>query len=134
MPTFKDSQELNRVLLALWEAIKADPQISVPLLQSKITVSFIYKEPDSKLTVDCSDGRDMKIYVGETDFKALVEMSMKSDLAHNFWLGEVNIPLAIISGKIVSRGPVNKVLAVLPVIKPAFNFYPVIYQRKKNED
>ena len=130
MPAFKNSDQLNKVLLSLWDAIKADPDISKQLLQSKLTISFNYRDPDSKITLDCSDGKELKVYVGETDFKPLVEMYMKSDLAHEFWLGKVNIPLAIISGKIVSKGPVNKALSLLPVIKPAFKIYPPIYQNK----
>ena len=71
----------------------------------------------------------MKTYVGNIDLKSVVEMSMKSDLAHNFWLGKVNIPLALMSGKIASKGPVHKALALLPAIQPAFNFYPSIYTK-----
>ncbi len=134
MAAFKNTEDLNRVMLALWDAIKADESMSKQLLQSKLTISFIYYEPYSKLTVDCSDGEQLKVYVGETNFKPVVEMSMKSDLAHNFWLGQVNIPLALISGKIVAKGPANKALALLPVIKPAFNIYPIIYQEKIIEE
>ena len=134
MATFKNTEELNKVLLALWERIKSEPEISVPLLKAKISIAFIYREPESILTIDCSDSLEMKVYVGKTNFKPTVVMSMKSDLAHNFWYGKVNIPLAIISGKIVSRGPVNQALALLPVIKPAFNFYPDIYFANKSED
>lgn len=128
MPVFKNAEDLNRVMLALWDAIKADKSMSSQLLRSKLTVSFVYREPDSRLTLDCSDGEQLKVYIGETDFKPAVEMAMKSDLAHDFWLGKVNIPLALISGKISSKGPVNLALALLPVIKPAFKIYPAIYQ------
>ncbi len=128
MPVFKNAEDLNRVMFALWDAIKADKSMSSQLLRSKLTISFIYREPDSRLTLDCSDGEQLKVYIGETNFKPAVEMFMKSDLAHDFWLGKVNIPLALISGKISSKGPVNVALALLPVIKPAFKIYPAIYQ------
>jgi hypothetical protein len=130
MPAFNNTEDLNRVMLALWDEIRADETIAKQLLQSKLTISFIYKAPDGKLTLDCSDGENLKVFTGEPDFKPTVEMTMKSDLAHDFWLGKVNIPLALISGKIISKGPVNKALALLPVIKPAFNFYPEIYKNK----
>jgi hypothetical protein len=130
MPAFDNTEDLNRVMLALWDRIKADEMIAKQLLQSKLTISFIYKEPDSKITLDCSDGEQLKVFIGEPNFKPAVEMTMKSDLAHDFWLGKVNIPLAIIAGKIISKGPANKALALLPVIKPAFNFYPEIYKSK----
>ena len=68
----------------------------------------------------------------KTVVKPIVEMAMKADVAHDFWLGKVNVPFAIVSGKIMARGPVAKALQLLPVIKPAFDIYPnVISQHKK---
>jgi len=130
MAAFKTTEELNQVMLALWDAIKADKGMGPQLLQSRISISFYYREPESRLTIDCRDGQQMIVIVGDTTFKPVVEMYMKGDLAHDFWLGKVNIPLALISGKIAAKGPVNKALALLPVIKPAFGLYPSIYQSK----
>jgi hypothetical protein len=59
-------------------------------------------------------------------------MSMKADVAHEFWLGKVNVPIAILSGKIVSKGPTPQALALLPVVKPAYAIYPAVYQSIKN--
>jgi hypothetical protein len=70
----------------------------------------------------------MKISTGESDRKPMIEMFMKSNMAHEFWLGRVNVPVSILAGKIVSKGPVNKVLALLPVVKPAYAFYLDIYE------
>lgn len=128
MAAFKNSEELNRVMLALWHGIQSDAAISAQLLSSLLIISFYYREPESKITIDCSSGKEMKIYVGDTDIKPIVEMSMRADLAHDFWLGNVNVPLALISGKISCRGPVNRALALLPAIKPAFKLYPALYQ------
>jgi hypothetical protein len=124
MAVYSNTEELHRVMVDLWTAIKNDPAMSKPLLDSRLTVQFHYREPEGRLTVDCSDGQDMKISAGECTKKPNVEMFMKSDVAHEFWLGKVNVPLALIQGKIVSKGPVNKALALLPAIKPAYSLYP----------
>jgi hypothetical protein len=113
----------------LWLRIAADPDMSTKLIQSKLVSQFRYREPQGLITIDPSDGKEMKIIVGPTDLKPHVEMAMKSDVAHEFWLGKVSIPVAILSGKIVSKGPVSRALALLPVIKPAFAFYPQIYEK-----
>jgi hypothetical protein len=39
------------------------------------------------------------------------------------------VPLALIQGKIVSKGPVNKALALMPAIKPAYGLYPSVIQK-----
>jgi putative sterol carrier protein len=133
MPVFASSDELNDVMERLWESIKSDPGMSGQLLKSKMCVRFYYREPEGRLTVDCTDGQEMKITTGESDLKPDVEMFMKSDVAHDFWLGKVNVPVAILSGKIVSKGPVNKALSLLPVVKPAYTMYPEIFESAKRK-
>jgi putative sterol carrier protein len=132
MQFFANTDELHHVMNELWMRIGRDPEMLEKLLQSKLIVQFQYREPEGRVTIDCSDGKELKVAVGDQPLKPIVEMSMKADVAHEFWLGKVNVPFAIVSGKIVSRGPVNKALALLPVIKPAFDIYPnVISQFKK---
>jgi len=133
MPTFTDTNELNGVMQELWQSIKEDPEMSKQLLASGLIVCFHYREPEGRIVIDCSDGKELRISVGETDRKPIVEMFMKSDIAHDFWLGKINVPLAIISGKIVSKGPVNKALALLPAVKPAYAIYPNIYESVKKK-
>ncbi len=132
MQFFAGTDELQEVMNELWARISRDPDMSQKLLQSKLIVQFQYREPEGRVTVDCSDGQEMKVSVGKQQVKPVVEMAMKADVAHDFWLGKVNVPFAIVSGKIMARGPVAKALALLPVIKPAFDIYPnVISQHKK---
>ncbi|CAN5252007.1 hypothetical protein BH10CYA1_BH10CYA1_09910 [soil metagenome] len=129
MPVYATTEELNATMYELWTAISQDSDMGPKLLQSKMIAQFHYREPDGRITVDCSDGIEMKIYTGECSVKPIVEMFMKSDVAHEFWLGKIGVPVAILTGKIVSKGPVNQALALLPVIKPAFEIYPDIYSK-----
>lgn len=126
MSVFADSEELLQIMTKLWQQIKADKLMSEQLVTSKLIVQFRYFEPNAVLTIDCSDGKELKIITGETDIKPTIEMSMKANLAHEFWLGKVNLPLAILTGKITSKGPTPKALALLPVIRPSYNLYPKI--------
>ncbi len=126
MPFFADSNEVKLVMEALWSKIGATPEIADPLLTSRLIVQFHYREPEGRLTVDCSDGQHMEVMWGEYEKKPVVEMFMKADVAHQFWMGKVNVPVYLISGRIVAKGPVNKALSLLPVIQPAFKLYPPI--------
>ena len=128
MAYFANSDEINKVMELLWNRIKADPDMSKKIIDTKLVVQFKYRDPEGLLTIDCSDGQQMHIIVGDTKVKPVIEMSMKADMAHEFWLGKVNVPMAIMSGKIVSKGPTPKALSLLPAIKPAYNFYPQVLQ------
>ena len=128
MSVFTSTEELHSVMEDLWNMIKDSPDMAEKLIASKLVVQFRYREPEGLMTIDCSDGKEMKIYVGHTQIKPVIEMSMKADIAHDFWLGKVNVPTALMMGKIVSRGPVPKALALLPVIKPAYVIYPKVLE------
>jgi hypothetical protein len=115
-------------MVDLWNQIKSSPDICDKLVASSLIVQFRYREPEGLITIDCGDGKELKIYSGMTDIKPHIEMSMKADIAHDFWLGKVNVPMALMMGKIVSRGPTPKALALLPVIKPAYMLYPKVLE------
>lgn len=132
MPYFIDTNELGMVMEELWTAISLEPTVATPLKKSKLVIRFHYRDPDGRLTVDCSDGEAMKVLWGECNTRPVVEMFMKSDVAHQFWMGKVNVPVYLLSGKIMAKGPVNKALALLPVIKPAFGLYPNVIKKTIN--
>jgi hypothetical protein len=48
---------------------------------------------------------------------------MDADTAHRFWLGQVNITVALARGQIRARGPVAPVLRLVPLIEPAYGRY-----------
>jgi putative sterol carrier protein len=131
MPVFSDTNELYAVMHELWKQIKACPVMSQKLLKSQLIVRFHYKEPDGYITVDGSDGREIKITLGDCEAQPIVELTMKSDVAHAFWSGKENPALALLNGKMMSKGPVNKALALLPVVRPAFEMYPSIVAKLK---
>jgi hypothetical protein len=115
----------------LWSRIKADKKMADTLLKSNLIVRFHYREPDGWVTVDGSDGKELHITIGACELKPDIEMFMKSEVAHNFWLGKENPAVALLTGKIVSKGPVNRAMALLPAVRPAFSIYPSIYEGLK---
>lgn len=51
-------------------------------------------------------------------------MTMKADIAHQFWLGKVNLVAALAKGQMKAVGPIQSIIKLIPVIKPAFELYP----------
>jgi hypothetical protein len=50
-------------------------------------------------------------------------MTMDADTAHNFWLGKVNVTVALARGQMKAKGPVAKILKLLPLTKGVFPRY-----------
>ncbi|HNB25270.1 MAG TPA: SCP2 sterol-binding domain-containing protein [Candidatus Melainabacteria bacterium] len=133
MPYFTNTDELYTVMDRLWTYIKSEEEICGKLLGSKLVVRFKYKDPDGVITIDGSDGQELRFHFGDCEIEPDVEMTMKSDVAHNFWLGKEPPAVALLQGRIVSKGPVHKALALLPVIKPTFKIYPSIYEENSSK-
>jgi hypothetical protein len=53
-------------------------------------------------------------------------MTLAADTAHGFWMGNVNITSALARGEVKARGPVAKVLRLVPLVKPSFPRYEQI--------
>ena len=123
MPVFADTEALYKVMDELWKRIIVDKDISQRLLTSKLVVRFVYRDPEGLVTIDGSDGQTIKVTLAQCDTRPIVEMRMKSDFAHSFWMGRENVPMALMQGKIVSAGPVQRALALLPAVRPAFSIY-----------
>ena len=103
--------------------LASTPIVADKMMKTRLIFRLIYKEPDAVIVVDCS-GDEPSIRPGDNDTKAVITLTMKADLAHRFWFGKVNLTMAITRGKIAVRGPVAKLLRLLPVLKPSYSMYP----------
>ena len=63
-----------------------------------------------------------------------VTMEMKADTAHRFWLGKVNVTMAIARGEIKPQGPVSKILKLVPLTKPVFPRYKALLEAEGRQD
>jgi putative sterol carrier protein len=63
-----------------------------------------------------------------------VIMSMAADTAHRFWLGKVNVTVALARGQIKAKGPVAKILKLVPLMKPVFPRYEQMLEEAGRKD
>ena len=123
MSAFQSADQLKKVLGNFFELLAADPVIGPKLLESKLIIKFNYREPDASITIDISGEKAVFTY-DDAVKKPIVEMSMKADTAHKFWMGDVNLIVALARREITAKGPIPKILKLLPIIKPAYKLYP----------
>ena len=125
MPIFKDTQKMYDVLGELFETLMKDESMYQKYIDSKITIKFIIHNPEGFLWV----GNDGKIVCGEADYKPTIQMILDGDTCHKFWLQQVKLPVALAKGLIKAKGPMPKVLKLLPLLKPAYAAYPDIAKK-----
>jgi len=123
MGLFKDAETFENMLGGFFRQVAETPEVADKLLDSNLTIRFIYSDPEVILFIDCSGNR-VEVRPGDTSSKAEVEMTMSADIAHKFWFGKVNLTAALTRGQMKAKGPVPKILKLLPAIKPTYTMYP----------
>jgi len=123
MGLFKDSETFEKVLGGFFRLVGETPEVAEKLLASNLVIRFNYTDPDVVLVIDCS-GDTIKVIPGGKDMEAEVNMWMSSDIAHKFWFGKVNLTAALTRGQMKAKGPIPKILKLLPAIKPTYAMYP----------
>jgi hypothetical protein len=123
MPVFESSEKFNEVLGGFFRLISQTPAIADKLLASKLIIRFNYTDPDLVLVIDCS-GDTVDIRSGDLETQEIVDMKMSADIAHKFWFGKVNLTMALTRRQMVAKGPIPKILKLLPAIKPSYAMYP----------
>ena len=117
---FRDSEHFCEVLVPFFNKLKDDPEMGPKVLASELIIQFIYREPDAIISIDCPNSA---ILQGEIEQEPDVTMSMAADTAHRFWLGNVNLVVAMTRREIVAKGPISKIMKLLPIIKNSYAMY-----------
>jgi len=133
MAYFQSSEQFKEVLGGFFERLFSDPEIGPKLHAAKLKVQFVYTDPDLSIGADTSQD-PVQLKFNDPTFKPDVQMSMKADVAHRFWHGKVNLIAALTRREMVAKGPIPKILKLLPVIKPAYELYPRYLREKGFEN
>jgi putative sterol carrier protein len=131
---FKDAQEVYDTLGKLFVDIMADEELASKFEKANTIVRYQYREPESAITVRLQDGQPGDVDLGESQMEPEVTMSMEADTAHRFWLGKVNVTVALARGQITAKGPVAKILKLVPLAKPVFPRYAAQLEAQGRQD
>jgi len=120
---FKDADEVYAYIGKLFQDLADDEELAPQFQKANTVVQYRYRNPESTVTVRLVDGEDGRVDCGETALEPEVVMSMDADTAHRFWLGKVNVTVALARGQMKAKGPVAKILKLVPLTKPVFPRY-----------
>ena len=123
MALFKDADEVYATLGKLFLDLAADEEMSERFRHANTIVRYQHSDPDSAITVRLQPGEPVEVDLGESEMEPQVTMTMSADTAHRFWLGQVNVTVALARGEIKASGPVAKILKLVPLTKPVFPRY-----------
>ena len=134
MAYFKDDQEVYQYIGRLFQDLADDDELGPKFRKADTIVQYQYSNPDSQITVKMKDGQDGQVDLGSTDLQPEIVMVMEADTAHKFWLGKVNVTMALARGQMKAKGPVAKILKLVPLTKPIFPRYKQMLEAEGRQD
>ena len=134
VPVFQDADEVYKYIGGLFQQLREDPDLVARFRTADTIFQYVYSNPDARITIVMREGGGGRVDCGDTDLEPEVVMSMEADLAHRFWMGQVNVTVALARGEIRAKGPVAKILKLVPLMKPVFPRYRQLLADKGRED
>jgi putative sterol carrier protein len=131
---FRDADEVYRYIGKLFEQLAEDDELGPKFRKANTIVQYQYRHPESQITVKLIEGEDGQVDCGKTTMEPEVVMTMDADTAHRFWLGNVNVTVALARGQMKAKGPVAKILKLVPLTKPVFPRYRALLEQDNRED
>jgi len=120
--TFADAQQVYDTIGAFLEQITKDEDLRPKFVAADTSFHVVYSDPDCDMLVDCTiDPPVVTMAPGEV--KSEIELAMAADDGHEFWMGNLNMALALAKNKVKVKGPISKIMKLLPAMRPAFPKY-----------
>jgi hypothetical protein len=123
MALFRSEQEVYDTLGKLFLDMLDDDGLIADFRGADTVVQYRLRDPDARITVDLEQDREAAVDLGASDLEPEVVMSMDAETAHRFWLGKLDVTVALARGQIKAEGPVAKLLKLVPLARPVFPRY-----------
>jgi len=125
MPVFTDTEHMYKILGELFTKLLEDEVVSQKFNDDDINVKFVINDPDGEIWLLHGEEKP-ELVLGDSDAEPTVTMWLAGDDCHNFWLQKLKLPVALAKRKVKAKGPMTKILGMLPLLKPAYEAYPAI--------
>jgi len=118
---FADAAEVYRYIGAIHRAALEHPETGTVFANADFVLQLNYTDPASSITLRMRD--PVEVVEGGNDPDADVTLTMPADIADRYWRGEYNMAIGISRGTVVARGPLERVIDLVPATRPLFPVY-----------
>jgi hypothetical protein len=134
LSTFRNAEELYECMGRMFELAVDHPEIVDATKGGDLVVKLRYTDPDAILVVDFANRAVTTGAEAEAVSDETVLLRMSADDGHRFWLGKLNLTLAMAQRKVKMEGSAAKALKLLPLTKPLFASYERLLRDRGRED
>jgi putative sterol carrier protein len=116
MAPFESDTEVYESLGPLLTDLVRDAGALAQLRRADAVVQYTFRHPDATITVDVREGRNPRVETGASNLRADLVLVMDADVGERLLNGELNPMLALARGELRTKGPVAKLLRVMPAV------------------
>ena len=135
---FETAEEFCDTLGAFLAGIMDDPKVAKSFYATKSLVRIDFSEPDVVMWMDCRLPKPVVTSAPDTGEEAPetpeMVLIMSADNGHKLWLGRLSLPVALTSRQVVVKGPTNKLMRLLPALRPIYRRYEQFLAERGRND
>ena len=136
---YRDVDHMFEIYGRFLDRILTHEKIGPKMSRAKLVIRFIYTDPDCEITIDLRNppektGSYGNFYLGPCDVDADVWSRQSADHSHRFWHGLENPIASVARGKVKQGGSAAAMLKLLPVVRRAFEMFPVVLKELGYDD
>lgn len=130
MTTFVNAQQVYDTIGLFLDQITKDPELGPKFVAADTSFLVRYTDPECSMLVDATT--DPPVVTMNPDPAAATEITldMAADDGHAFWMGNLNMALALAKGRVKVSGPIAKIMKLLPAMRPAFPKYKAFLEER----
>jgi putative sterol carrier protein len=128
---FSSPEEVDKYIGQMFRQAGDHPQVGPKLRAANVTMKVVYQDPDCEMTVRFMD--PVETIFGPSAHEPDITLSMPADIADRFWRGKYNLAVGLARSEVKAKGPVNKILKLVPLTKPLFPVYRDLIAQKDGE-
>jgi putative sterol carrier protein len=130
MATFANAQQVYDTIGLFLDQITKDPELGPKFVAADTSFLVQYTDPDCTMLVDATVDPPVVTMNPDPAAETEISLAMAADDGHDFWLGNLNMALALAKGKVKVTGPISKIMKLLPAMRPAFPKYKAFLEER----
>jgi putative sterol carrier protein len=130
MATFANAQQVYDTIGLFLDQITKDPELGPKFVAADTSFLVQYSDPDCAMLVDATIDPPVVTMNPDPATETEISLAMAADDGHDFWMGNLNMALALAKGKVKVTGPISKIMKLLPAMRPAFPKYRAFLEER----
>jgi putative sterol carrier protein len=129
MSFFSSAEEVYKYLGGVFRVANDVEGVGDKLRGGDLVLRLDYSAPAASITVVLKEPA-IEVVEGDSELTPDIRMSMSADDGDKFWRGDYNVAVGLAKGHVKAKGPVSKILKLIPMAKPVFPLYRELVAEK----